>query len=223
VNGETGFLPTLKSHAIHLETSTILPSTSKLLAELHNQHGSVYLAGNVLGVPKAAEKGQLTAILGGNSYAIEQCTPLVMSYAQKIIRAGDAPYYANIMKICINYTLVTAIECMAEVYTYAEKSDLDTALIQDMFHTVFAHPAFKLYVDKIKERNFDEVNFDLTGGFKDINMFQQAFSEALVTPDIATIIKNKFIIAMAHGMQQKDWSAIAEVSRLQADLSEISE
>lgn len=213
-----GFIHFMKPGAIHLGTSTILPETSKELTALHDKHGLIYIAGNVLGVPKAAARGELTTIAAGNAEAIEQCRPVFNAYSIKIINAGSMPYQANVIKICMNYLLVSTIETMGELYTFAEKSQVDTGILNTLFHSVFAHPAFQLYVDKIKERNFDDVNFDLKGGFKDLSLFQQALTNAQVVPHIANIIKDKFIIALAHHLEEKDWSAVTEITRLQANI-----
>lgn len=107
---------------------------------------------------------------------------------------------------------------MGELYTFAEKNQLDSSILNTMFHSVYAHPAFQLYVDKIKERDFDDVNFDMNGGFKDLNLFTQAFANVGVVPDVGNIIKNKFIIALAHHMENRDWSGITEITRLQANI-----
>ncbi len=213
-----GFVDFLPAGAIHIGTSTILPETSKKLFDLHQSKGSIYLAGNVLGVPKAAERGELTSIVAGDKAAIEQCQSIFMAYSTKLIVAGVHPYQANVVKICMNYMLATAIEAMGELYTFAEKNAVDLELINSMFHSIFGHPAFKLYVDKIKDRDFSNVNFDLKGGFKDISLFQQAFANVFVVPDIINVIKDKFVIAMAHNMQDKDWSAVTEITRKQANI-----
>lgn len=212
------FLPALKKEAIHLSTSTILPATSKQLTTLHAQQGSYYIAGNVLGVPKAAIKGELTSIVAGETNAIETCKPLLKAYSQKIINVGSKPFQANVIKICMNYFLASAIETMGELYTFAEKSEVDADVLNVLFHSIFAHPAFKLYVDKIKDRHFDEVNFDLKGGFKDLNLFQQAFAQAQVVPEIANVVKDKMIIALAHHMEEKDWCSFTEITRKQANI-----
>lgn len=212
------FVHYLSPHAIHVGTSTILPETSKKLFDLHQKHGSAYIAANVLGVPKAAARGELTTIVAGSEDVIEQCKPIFASYSTKVIPVGTQPFQANVIKICMNYFLVTAIETMGELYTFAEKSQINPSILNTLFHTVFAHPAFQLYVDKINQRDFDDVNFDIKGGFKDLNLFQQAFANVGVVPEIANIIKDKFIIALAHHMEHKDWSAITEITRLQANL-----
>ena len=219
VSEPEGFIRFLQPRAIHINTSTILPDTSKKLEELHHHQETIYLAANVLGVPKAAEAGELTTIVAGNANAIEKCKPLFQAYSSKIINVGTHPHQANVVKICMNYMLITTIEAMGELYTFAEKSGVDVNIINILLHSVFAHPAFKLYVDKIKERNFDEVNFDLKGGNKDLSLFQQAFANAGVVPDLANVIRDKFIIALAHQMENKDWSAVTEITRKQANLN----
>ncbi len=220
VNGAEGFLNALKPGAIHVGTSTILPATSKALTQLHADQQSIYLAANVLGVPKVAERGELTTFVAGDPAAIGICLPLFNCYSRNIVSVGSEPYQANVMKICSNYLLATAIEAFGELYTFAEKSGLKLDGLNKFFHSVYAHPAYQLYADKIRERSFDDVNFDLKGGAKDLNLFQKAFKEVQVIPDIANVIKNKFDIAVARGMENKDWSAITEITRMQAGLEE---
>ena len=87
-------------------------------------------------------------------------------------------------------------------------------------HQIYGHPAFKRYIDKIYDRDFDEVNFDMIGGNKDISVFQEAFARVGVVPDFGNIIKSRFISALAHGMENKDWSGIYEIVRSQAGLED---
>ncbi|MDR3477237.1 MAG: NAD(P)-dependent oxidoreductase [Gammaproteobacteria bacterium] len=213
-----GFVNFLKPGAIHLGTSTILPDTSKQLLDMHHQKNSIYVVGNVLGVPKAADRGELTSVVAGEEKAVDQCQPIFSAYSTKTLVVGDVPYQANVVKVCMNYMLISAIETMGELYAFAEKSDLDANIIHAWFHSVYAHPAFKLYVDKIKDRDFDNVNFDLKGGNKDVTLFQKALSDVGIVPDIANVIKNKFTIAKVNGLAEKDWSAITEVTRLLANM-----
>lgn len=220
VDGEAGFLTALKPNAIHLGTSTILPSTSKTLSYLHTKNGSIYVGGNILGIPKAAERGELTSLVAGEASAIASCMGIFNAYSSHIIHVGEEAHLANVMKICCNYLLAATIETMGEIYTFAEKSGLASNIIHDFFHSVFAHPAYKLYVDKVMQRDFHQVNFELSGGLKDLTLFQQAFTEMRVVPDIANIIKDKLIIAMAHAMEHQDWSAFTEITRLQAGIDQ---
>lgn len=142
------------------------------------------------------------------------------AYSSQVVDVGTEPYQANVIKICMNYMLVSAVETMGELYTFAEKSQINGDILNTLFHSIYAHSAFQLYVDKIKERNFDEVNFDMRGCFKDINLFQQAFANVHTVPSIANIVKDKFIMALALQMGEKDWSAVTDITRIQANISQ---
>jgi 3-hydroxyisobutyrate dehydrogenase-like beta-hydroxyacid dehydrogenase len=218
VAGKEGFLKMLKPGAIHISISTILPSTSKKLTKLHEENGSIYIAGNILGVPKVAERGESTTLAAGDPNALNACNSIFNAYSNKIIQMGSDAYKANAMKLSTNYLLATAIESIGEIYAYTEKNDIETEIVSSFFHSVFAHPAFKLYVEKIKEQSFDDVNFDLKTGAKDLDLVQEAFTKEHVTPDIANSIKNKFEAALAQGMGEKDWCAITEITRKKAGL-----
>ena len=208
----------IKPHTIHVGLSTILPDTAKILAEKHTEYHSGYISACVLGIPKVARAGELTTFCAGNDSEIEKAIPLLQNFSSKVIPLGNQIFAPNVMKICMNYSLATAIELMSELYTFAEKSGLDTDVVRMGFHQIYAHPSFKLYIDKIHERNFDEVNFDMVGGNKDISIFQEAFSRVGVVPKIGNVIKSRFISALAKKMQDKDWSGIYEIVRAESGL-----
>ncbi len=49
----------------------------------------------------------------------------------------------NVIKICMNYMLVSAIETMGELYAFAEKSEVDTSIVSTMLHSIYGHPTFQ--------------------------------------------------------------------------------
>lgn len=211
-------LPHLNSGAIHVSTSTILPKTANLLNKSHQEKNCIYIAAPVLGIPKAVLSGNSTIICAGDQSGIEIVKPLLNSISEKVIELGDQVAHANVLKICLNYSIITAIELISELYAFAEKSGLETGIVQKSLHHVYAHPAVKNYIDKIHARDFDQVNFDIKGGNKDVNLFQEAFMDVGVIPDIANVLRGKFTQALATGLSEKDWSAISEVVRTRSGL-----
>lgn len=208
----------MKPNAIHVCLSTILPDTSLVLKELHEARNSCFVSAVVLGIPKVAEEGGLTCYCAGTEKNLAEVLPLLKSFSKDVITLGDNMKAANIMKICLNYSLLTTIELISELYVFAEKSGLDTECVKQALHQIYGHPAFKRYIDKIYEQNFDEVNFDMVGGNKDITVFQEAFARAGVVPELGNVIKSRYISALAHGMENKDWSGIYEMVRRQSGL-----
>jgi 3-hydroxyisobutyrate dehydrogenase-like beta-hydroxyacid dehydrogenase len=216
--GEAGVLRHLKKGGVHVGTSTILPETSTQLSALHVEQGSFYVAANVLGVPKVALAGKLTSLVAGDAEAIKKVESVLKTYSENIMLVGDQPANANVMKVSVNYMLITVIELISELYVYSEKNNVDVSFIQGILHNIFAHPAPKLYIDKIKNRDFDEVNFDMRGGAKDVAIFQKAFAHSGVSPELANVVSGRFIAALAQGMEKKDWSGIYEIIRAEAGL-----
>ena len=76
VMGEEGILSGLKPNTIHIGTSTISPSVSTRLGEMHSSRGCSYLAAPVLGNPSVAQVAKLTTFVAGDPTAIERCDQL---------------------------------------------------------------------------------------------------------------------------------------------------
>lgn len=210
----------MKPDAIHVCLSTILPDTSVQLNELHQTNKSHFVSAVVLGIPNAIKKGSATAFCAGDEKNIEIIIPLLKSFAADVINLGNNIKAANIMKICLNYSLATTLELISELYAFAEKSGLDLEVVKMGLHQIYGHPSFKLYIDKIHQRNFDEINFDMAGGNKDITVFQEAFARVGVVPELGNVIRSRFISALANGMEDKDWSGIYEIVRTQSGLQD---
>ena len=207
-----------KKGVIHVSTSTILPNTANALEALHKDAGCIYIASPVLGIPVAVKAKKATTFCSGNQAAIEKIIPLLETYSAKVENMGEAVTHANVFKVCMNYSLITAIELISELYAYAEKSGVDKAYIQGGLKHIYSHPAVHVYIDKIYHRDFDQVNFDMKGGKKDIHLFQKAFLDAGVSPDLATVFENKVTESLANKMDNKDWSYVSEVIRRRSGL-----
>ena len=214
-------IPYLTENTIHIGLSTILPTTAETLLNLHQQGNSNYISAVVLGVAPVARRGELTAFFAGKENYHDEVVALLSTFSAHVTCLGGqhAIKSPNIMKICMNYSLATALELISELYIFAEKSGLDVDVLKNALHQIFGLPSFKLYIDKIHARNFDEVNSSMVAGKKDITVFQEAFSQVGVSPELGNILKSRFISALAQGMEDKDWSGVYEVIRKEAGLA----
>jgi 3-hydroxyisobutyrate dehydrogenase-like beta-hydroxyacid dehydrogenase len=215
-------LSALKPGAIHVGLSTILPETAEILQTLHQAVQTHYIAGAVLGVPAAVRAGNLTVYCAGNEAALTCITPVLASFAERIMPLGNeteikAP---NFMKICVNYSLMTTLELMSELYVFAEKSGVEQSIVKLALEQIYAHSAFKRYIGKIADRDFDNVNFSMTVAQKDVRIFTKAFNDVGVKPELANLVSTRLQQGVAAGMAQKDWSGIYEVVRAAAGLAD---
>lgn len=218
LRGENGLLNGLKVGATHVCVTTISPTFADELQDIHKKHGSHFVVCPVLGRPDAAEEGSLMAFMAGDAQGIEAAKPVVDSFTSMVDVMGDTPSHASTLKLCLNYCMISIIELMSEVYTASDKAGLSLEKIAGMFQGMFNLPVMQMYAGKVKDRKFDDGGFKMTGGLKDINLMLDTARNLGTTFDIGEVIKGKMEEALEKGMQDKDWSAIYEVSRQRANL-----
>jgi 3-hydroxyisobutyrate dehydrogenase-like beta-hydroxyacid dehydrogenase len=216
--GEGGMISALKPGAIHACTTTISPDCANRLADIHKTHGSYYVSACVVGRPDAAEAGTLLTLLAGDKEIIEQTAEVCEAFSENIMKLPGKPSQANIMKLSINYTAISIIELMSEVYTFCEKAGLDLKYMSNFYTNILNHPALKMYASKLVDRSFDDGGFAMSGGRKDVGLMLAASESEGVDFAIARIIRDKMDDAIDSGMETMDWSAIHEITRERAGM-----
>ncbi len=217
--GEDGLLAGLKPGGIHIGTATISPSCAATLEKAHKSNGSHYVAAPLFGRPDAAAAGTLLTYVAGDKETIEACRQLFDAYSGKHIFMGEDPKVVNSIKLTMNFILVSLIELFSEAYTFAEKNGIEPEFTQELIMTVLQHPVLKEYAQRLRTQDFEPAAFALIAGHKDVELMLQASTNARAPLPFASVIREKFLTALANGMAEKDWSAIYEVTRANAGLN----
>jgi 3-hydroxyisobutyrate dehydrogenase-like beta-hydroxyacid dehydrogenase len=217
--GEQGALSTLPSGAIHLSMSTISPVLSRWFADRHRTAGQVFVAAPVFGRPDAAEAGKLWIVVAGPAAAIERCHPLLDAMGQGVIRAGEIPSRANVIKVAGNFLLAAAIEALGEAFALARKHDVAPAdLLEIVNGRLFRSPIYESYGKAIAAERYEPAGFKLRHGLKDMRLVLEAADEAAVPMPLASLIRDHFVSAVARGWSESDWAALARVAAADAGL-----
>jgi 3-hydroxyisobutyrate dehydrogenase-like beta-hydroxyacid dehydrogenase len=214
MSGENGILAGMCPDAIHIGTTTISPSLSTRLGELHAAQGSHYIAGPVAGRPDAAAAGKLFTFVAGKPEWLERCRPVMDAYANRIIPMGEDPAIAMSTKLVGNFMVASLIELIGEAYVFAECRGVDPSILTAMFKQYM--PAAAEYVDRICMRDFGRAGFTLDGGTKDVTLILQAAAEVHAPLSYASVVRDKCLAAQARGMGDMDWSVMTETSRFDA-------
>ncbi len=219
VFGEGGILASLARGAVHVSLSTISVALSDRLAAAHTKAGQGYLAAPVFGRPEAAEAGRLAVVVAGPASFVQKCKPLFEAMGPKLMVAGERPSMANVVKLSGNFLIGSVLESLAEALAFARKSGVDAgALMEFLTSTLFNAPVYKTYGDLIVQGKFEPAGFALPLGLKDVRLVLQAAEAANVPMPIASVVRDRFITAMARGNQDKDWSVIGRVAAEDAGL-----
>jgi len=193
----------------HISMSTISPDTARELAKLHSGYGGHYLAAPVFGRPEAAAAAKLWICQSGPPQAKQAARPVLEAMGQSVRDFGEDPGAANVVKLCGNFMILSAVEAMAEAFALAEKNGIDRAAMAAFFgETLFSCPIYQNYGRIIANRAFEPAGFQLVLGMKDVNLVQGAAGSAGMPMSLATLLHERLAESIAKGRGQMDWTAI---------------
>ncbi|HEX5014321.1 MAG TPA: NAD(P)-dependent oxidoreductase [Candidatus Limnocylindrales bacterium] len=129
VEGQHGILPNGRDGQIVVDLSTSSPDSTRRLHGLLAERGISYLDAGISGGAAAAEKGQLTLMVGGSSEALDRVRDVVAPFASKVYYCGESGA-GHTVKLLNNFLNAISLSATAEVMVAAKKAglDLETAL-----------------------------------------------------------------------------------------------
>src|SRR5216110_3503020 len=217
--GPQSALASLPRGAIHVSMSTISPGLSRRLAERHRAAGHTYVAAPVFGRPEAAEAGKLWIVAAGPAAAIERCRPLFDAMGQGTVAAGEDPARANVIKLAGNFLIVAAIEALGEAFALGRKYGIAPADLLDIVNgRLFRSPIYENYGKLIADQRYEPAGFKLKYGLKDVRLALAAADDVAAPLPLASLVRDRYLSAVARGWQEIDWSGLSLVPAADAGL-----
>jgi len=210
VLGENGIAEALGRDGLHVSLSTISPGCSRRIADVHGHAGQKYVAAPVFGRPDTAERAKLIVVAAGDPGAVSRAQPLFDAIGQKTFVVAAEPWKANVLKLSGNLLLAIMLESFGEIYALLRESGLDPKQWLEIVNgSVFRSPVFENYGNIIADERFDPAGFKLKLGYKDVKLALGAAEEVTVPMPFGSVLRDRFLAAIARGDGDKDWSAIA--------------
>ena len=202
---------------IHLNMATVSVDLTRELASAHAERGLSYVAAPVFGRAEVAAAGKLNIVAAGPESALDRAAPLFEALGQRTWRLGSDPTQAAAAKIAGNFMIASAIETMAEATTLADRHGVaPETLLEVLTGSLFSAPVYKNYGAIIAGRKYQPPGFRLALGLKDVRLALAAGEGARVPLPFASVLRDGFLEAIAHGDGDLDWAALAEVARRRA-------
>jgi 3-hydroxyisobutyrate dehydrogenase-like beta-hydroxyacid dehydrogenase len=196
--------------ATHVSLSTISPSMSRQLDDAHRAAGQSYVAAPVIGRPEAAERGELVLLAAGPNKAMEHCARLFDVLGRKTYRLGSQVERANVMKLSANLVLACLLEVFGETFALAESHGLSAMqVLEVLMDTMLSPQTVAKYGEQIANGHFEPAGFRLKLGLKDVDLALFAGEAAALQLPFASALRDRFLVAMARGLEDKDWAAVA--------------
>ena len=201
---------------IHVNLATISVGFAKELSAAHAKAGIGYISAPVFGRPEMAESAHLVLVAGGDAASLGTMQPIFDVIGARTVKL-DAPEKANLFKIAGNFMIAAELESTGESFALLRKGGVDPALFHDVLSgRLFTGAVFKNYGSMILNRQYEPAAFALTLGLKDVNLARAAAEGMGMTLPTAELLKAHYDQAVSWGWQDKDWSAIGEVSAKKA-------
>lgn len=200
---------------IHVNHASISAAAADRLAIVHADAGVAYVACPVLGRPAVAAAGNLNLLAAGPDAAIATVTPMLELLGQRVWRFGDEPRRANVAKISMNFTILHALQAIAEGITLVEAHGIEATDFSDLLAgTLFGGPVYTGYGSMIAEKRYTPPGFAMSLGLKDLGLAEELADEKNLTLPTAAVLRDRFERALADAeLAALDWSAVAEVTR----------
>jgi 3-hydroxyisobutyrate dehydrogenase-like beta-hydroxyacid dehydrogenase len=218
VFGENAIASTLPEGAVHVSCSTISIALARRLAVEHKQRGQRYLSVPVFGRPEAAASKNLLVIAAGAAELIECCRPLFDAIGRQTFVVGSEPSQANAVKLCGNFMIAAMLEAFGEAYATLRKADVPPQTFLDVMSQLFGSPVYANYGHLVAEGKFEPAGFALRLGLKDVRLVLEAAETFAAPMPLASLIRDHFLSAMAHGQAEQDWSSVARVAARNAGI-----
>lgn len=204
------FVEKLGPGGIHISLSTVSPAAARRLAEHHAKHKVEYVAAPVFGRPEAAAARKLWVCTSGHAEAKTRVRPLLEAIGHGIFDFGEEVGAANVVKLCGNFMIASAIETISESLALAEKNGIDKNAVAELFgKTLFACPVYQGYGKSIAAEKFHPAGFRLALGFKDVSLALRTATASSVPLPIGSLLHDRYLAAIAKGRSDLDWTAIA--------------
>ena len=152
--GDNGLLKAGTTGKLFINMSTVSPGISKEIAAACEKQGSQYLDAPVSGSVKQAQEGQLVIMVGGNSAAFGQATPILQHLGRLVLRVGDHGA-GNTAKLAMNLLLGIHAQGLAEATLFARTHGLRTEDFLNIFNNSAIGNVFgKIKGDAILQDNY---------------------------------------------------------------------
>lgn len=196
--GENGALQNMKSGAVAVECSTLSLKYVKELSAKASSQGVKYIDCPVTGIPDAAEKGQITLLVGASLQDLDECRPLLESFS-RCIRYFGAIGTGTMYKLIINLMGAVQIAGLAEGIAMAEKLGLNsTEVMAAIEDSAAASPQVLRYIHKMGERKFaDHPTFTVGLRHKDAAYALELTNETGFDPKLGGVAKACFEKALS--------------------------
>jgi 3-hydroxyisobutyrate dehydrogenase-like beta-hydroxyacid dehydrogenase len=200
----------LTSRHLVISHSTISPNQTRDAAQLAARWGAGFIDAPFTGSRDAAEAAQLVYYVAGAPGLIDRADPVLSVSGRSIVRIGDEPGKASLVKIASNLVAAATVEALAEAMALVDANGVSAT----KFLEAFALNAARSGVADMKlpamiSDDF-EPRFALKHMLKDVQLAIEAGRAAGIELPVAGAAGGALAAGVQRGWSELDFSAVAK-------------
>ncbi|XP_043590174.1 3-hydroxyisobutyrate dehydrogenase, mitochondrial isoform X2 [Bombus pyrosoma] len=213
-NIKNGLLSSAKRDTLLIDSSTIDPFVSQILAKEAEKISVNFIDSPVSGGINAAKNGTLTFMVGGSKENFELAKPLLKSMGSKIIHCGNVGM-GQAAKLCNNMLLAISMIGTAEAFNLGQKLGLDPKVLANIVNSSSGRCwSSELYnpvpgiLDNVPSSKNYEGGFGVTLMAKDLGLVQAAAAKVEASIPFGSLAHQIYRTIIAQGFTKKDFSFV---------------
>ena len=179
------------------------------LASLLYAPGQHFLCAPVFGRPAAAAAAKLFVAAAGDLADLQAATPLLSAISRRVFYVGDKPSAANLVKLCGNFMILSAVESLGEAMVLAEKGGISKhPLLEALAGSLFDSPIYRVYGPILEEQKYKPAGFAAPPALKDMQLAGQSAEALRVPMPLLSLLRDHLLQAIAQEGEDVDCSAM---------------
>lgn len=212
--GDNGILSAAKKNALLIDSSTVDPSVSQLIASRTQERSLRFIDSPVSGGVNAARDGTLTFMVGGSEMNFNDAKSILETMGSRIVHCGDVGM-GQAAKLCNNMLLAISMIGTAEAFNLGQKLGLDAKVLADIVNSSSGrcwssdlyNPVPGILPNVPSSKNY-EGGFGTTLMAKDLGLAQSAATRTQAPIPLGSLAHQIYRAVIAHGFSNKDFSVI---------------
>jgi len=209
--GPNGAYEGMREGTIHIDSSTIEPSSTKRFSALAAERGLRMLDAAVGKSSAAAIDGSLTFMVGAEPADLEKIRAILNAMGTTVYHCGPVGM-GEVVKLVNNFISGGIVALVAEAVVLGAKAGADVRVIADVLKDTGAGN-WQLE-NTFRQRVFRgafEPGFKIRLMHKDAGLARSMASELGVPTPIFALVKEIYSTAMGRGLGDEDWGALTKL------------